>query len=97
MVDLLERDGLREDQMMELLKNFGYNENLFCERSRQFNMTFHSESEFSVKAQEAIHTGLEGEVNSQILAKYGRIDENLPHYKVVSTFSDETMTYSFGV
>lgn len=76
MVDLLERDGLREDQMMELLKNFGYNENLFCERSRQYNLTFHSEGDFVVKAQESIHTGLENEVNSQILRKYGRVDED---------------------
>jgi len=75
----------------------GYDKDLYSLRSRCFMMTFHSASELTTTVRDAIQTDLDMRTNLLILDKFGQDLESDSKYRIIYTFSEQVIAYSYAV
>ena len=63
--------SLGENKIREWLKNLGYDNDLYCRESRNFNITIHCNNSFTAKSIDSITTGINGKLNKILLKFFG--------------------------
>ena len=60
-----------ENKIREWLNNLGYDNDLYCRESRNFNITIHCNNPFTVKSIDSISSGINGKLNKILLNFFG--------------------------
>jgi len=97
LVNEIENNMMKEDQMFEWLANLGYDEDLYSIRSRCFMLTFHSTVDLSVSVRDAVQTDLDMRTNLLVTDKFGQELEVTANYRILYTFSEQILAYSYSV
>ena len=96
-VSEIETDGMEEDRMFEWLASLGYDQDLYSIKSRCFMLTFHSSIDLSVSVRDAIQTDLDTRSNLQIVDRFGQELEVTPTHRILYTFSEQILAYSYAI
>ena len=83
--------------MFEWLSNLGYDQDLYSIRSRCFILTFHSSVDLSVAVRDAVQTDLDMRTNLLVMDKFGQELEVTQNYRIIYTFSEQILAYSYAV
>ena len=65
-----------ENLMREYLKNLGYDNDLFCNKYRNFVIVIHSNIQVNVNIKETLNSGINEKVNKILLKHFGEIKNN---------------------
>ncbi len=71
-----------EKKIREWLKNLGYNNDLYCNKSRNFMVTIHSNNSIIAKIQDSLITGINDKLNKILLKYFGKEKENVKKQEI---------------
>ena len=60
-------------------------------------LTFHSVVDLSVSVRDAVQTDLDMRTNLLVMDKFGQELEVTPNYRILYTFSEQILAYSYAV
>ena len=83
--------------MFKWLDALGYDQDLYSIKSRCFMLTFHSTVDLSVSVRDAIQTDLDTRANLLIIDRFGQELEAKQAYRILYTFSEQILAYSYAV
>lgn len=97
LVNEIEVNEMNESHMFDWLACLGYDADLYSIKSRCFMLTFHSNVDLSVSVRDAIQTDLDTRTNLLIVERFGQELEVTPSYRILYTFSEQILAYSYAV